>query len=185
MAWSPKNARRPAWWAAASLPKNNRRNRRERTRTGRKNLGRHDTQRMPSSEMPPPGTIMVRVRMMRHRRAPTVEHSGNANLGAKPLGIGGDHQRRLSRRREQQTVDRGFVVVGDIGDWTGQREHEMEIADGQQLGLALGEPFLGGGGLTLRAMPVAAAVVGNDSIGAVLAARDMAAKRYRAAALDG
>ena len=34
-------------------------------------------------------------------------------------------------------------------------------------------------------MPVAAAVVGNDSIGAVLAARDMAAERHRAAALDG
>src|SRR5476651_2318978 len=28
------------------------------TRTGRKNPGRHDTQRLPSSEMPPPGTIM-------------------------------------------------------------------------------------------------------------------------------
>src|SRR5215470_246345 len=34
-------------------------------------------------------------------------------------------------------------------------------------------------------MPVAAAVVGNDGIGAVLAARDMAAERHRAAALDG
>jgi hypothetical protein len=47
-------------------------------------------------------------------------------------------------------------VVGDIGDRTRQREHEVEIADGQQFGLALGEPFLGGGGLTLGAMPVAA-----------------------------
>jgi hypothetical protein len=34
-------------------------------------------------------------------------------------------------------------------------------------------------------MPVAAAVVGNDSLGAVLAARDMAAERHCAAALDG
>src|SRR5260370_36244402 len=33
-------------------------------------------------------------------------------------------------------------------------------------------------------MPIAAAVVGNDSMGTVLAARDMAAERYRAAALD-
>ncbi len=127
----------------------------------------------------------VHVRMMRHRRAPAVEHSGDADPGAKPLGIGGDRQGGLGRRREQQTVDRGFVVVGDIGDRTRQREHEVEIADGQQFGLALGEPFLGGGSLTLRAMPVAAAVVGNDSIGAVLAARDVTAERHRAAALDG
>ena len=60
-----------------------------------------------------------------------MEHSGNADLGAKTLGIGGDRQGGLSRRREQQTVDRGFVVVGDIGDWTGQREHQMEIAGGR------------------------------------------------------
>src|ERR1039458_9430645 len=33
-------------------------------------------------------------------------------------------------------------------------------------------------------MPVAAAVVGNDRVRAVLAARDMAAERHRAAALD-
>ena len=82
-----------------------------------------------------------------------------------------------------------------IGDRTRQREHEVEIADGQQFGLTFGEPLLGGGALTLGAMPVAAAVVGNDSIGAILAARDMAPtgqarglkahERHRAAALDG
>jgi len=49
---------------------------------------------------------------MRHRRAPTVEHSGNADLGAETLGIGGDRQGGLSRCREQQTVDRGF------GEWS-------------------------------------------------------------------
>ena len=50
---------------------------------------------------------------------------------------------------------------------------------------ALGEPLLGGGALTLRAMPITTAVVGNDGVGAVLAARDVAAERCRAAALDG
>ena len=39
--------------------------------------------------------------------------------------------------------------------------------------------------MTLGAMPVVAAVIGNDSFGAVLAARDMAAERDCAAALDG
>ncbi len=127
----------------------------------------------------------VHVGMMRHSRAPAVEHGGDADPGAKPLGIGGNRHRGLSRRRKQQTVDRGFVVVGNIGDRTRQGEDEVEVADGQQFGLALGEPFLGGGALTLGAMPVAAAIVGNHSMGAVLAARDMAAERHRAAALDG
>jgi hypothetical protein len=35
-----------------------RRNKRESTRTERKKPGRQDTQRWPSGEMPPPGTIM-------------------------------------------------------------------------------------------------------------------------------
>jgi hypothetical protein len=61
----------------------------------------------------------------------------------------------------------------------------VEIAHRQQLGLTLGEPLLGGGGLTLGAMPIAAAVVGNDRVGAILAARDMTAEGCRAAALDG
>jgi hypothetical protein len=60
----------------------------------------------------------VHMRVMRHRRAPAVKHSRDADLGAQPLGIGGDRQHGLRRRREQQTVDRGFVVVGDIGDRT-------------------------------------------------------------------
>jgi hypothetical protein len=114
-----------------------------------------------------------------------VKHSRDTDLGAKPLGISGDRQCGLSRCRKEQTVDRGFVVVGDIGDRARQREHEVEVADGQQFGLALGKPLVGDGALTLRAVPIAAAIVGNDGIGAVLAARDMAAECDRAAALDG
>ena len=37
---------------------NNRRNSMPSTRTGRRKAGRDETQRVPSSEMPPPGTIM-------------------------------------------------------------------------------------------------------------------------------
>src|SRR5450759_2372456 len=62
----------------------------------------------------------------------------------------------------------------------------MEVADGQQLGLALGQPLACSSALTLGAVPVAAAIVGDDGVSAllVLAARNMAAERHRAAALD-
>jgi hypothetical protein len=39
--------------------------------------------------------------------------------------------------------------------------------------------------LALRAVPVAAAVVGDRGVGAILAARDVSAQRRRAAVLDG
>ena len=39
---------------------------------------------------------------------------------------------------EQQIVDHALVLVGDIGDRRRHGEDDMEIANGQQLGLARG-----------------------------------------------
>src|SRR4029077_9122684 len=74
----------------------------------------------------------------------------------------------------------------DIGDRSRQCEHDVKVADGQQLRLTLGEPCLGGSALALGAVPVAAAIVDDDHVGAlvVLAARHMAAEHRRAAVLD-
>ena len=68
----------------------------------------------------------------------------------------------LGRGFEQDVVDHGLVLIGDVRDGGRQREHHMEVRHRQQIGLARGEPFLGGRALTLRTMPVATAVVGDD-----------------------
>jgi len=62
----------------------------------------------------------------------------------------------------------------------------MEVRHRQELGFALGQPLACGSALTLGAVPIAAAIVGDDGVSAalVLTARNMAAKRRRAAALD-
>jgi hypothetical protein len=77
-----------------------------------------------------------------------------------------------------------LFLVGDIGDLSWQREHHVIVRHRQQVGLTVGEPLLGGGALAPRGVPVATGVVGNGRIGAVLAARDMAAEGCRAAAFD-
>jgi hypothetical protein len=46
------------------------------------------------------------------------------------------------------------------------------IGHGQQFALAIGQPLLGSGGLTLRTVPVAAGVVGDAQVGAGLTAFD-------------
>src|ERR1700692_967712 len=61
----------------------------------------------------------------------------------------------------------------------------MEVPNRKQVGLPRGETLRRCGSLALWAMPVAAAVVRDDRMRAVLAARHMAAERRRAAALDG
>ena len=66
----------------------------------------------------------------------------------------------------------------------GQREHDVEVADRQQVGLALGEPGARRRALALGAVPVAAAVVGDPPMPAVLAGLDVAAQGSGAAVLD-
>ena len=53
-----------------------------------------------------------------------------------------------------------------------------------EIGLALGEPRAGGRPLALRAVPIAAAVVGDALVAAVRAGLDMTAKGRGAAVLD-
>ena len=100
------------------------------------------------------------------------------------LRIGGDRQHRLRRRPEQQVVDHRLVLEGDVGDLGRQREDDVEVADRQQVGLALGEPVRRRRALALGAVPVAAAVVGDAAVAAVLAGLDVAAERRGAAGLD-
>src|SRR3974377_2125183 len=102
---SPKNASRPAAWALASAARKSRRNSRESTRTGSRKPGLQRTQRLPSSEIPPPGTIIWRCGWGVHCRAPAVHHGGGADARAEVVGIGGDREQRLGRRVEQQVVD--------------------------------------------------------------------------------
>ena len=84
----------------------------------------------------------VHVRVMRHRRSPGVEHGCNANPRAEALGIGGDGKRCFGRRLHEQVIDDALVLISDVAQLTGQREDNVEVADGQQLSFTRGEPFL-------------------------------------------
>ena len=75
--------------------------------------------------------------------------------GAEVFGIGGNSQQRLGGRAEQQVVDDSLVLIGDRSDLSRQREHDVEITDRQQIGLARREPIRRLRALTLWAMAVA------------------------------
>jgi hypothetical protein len=91
-----------------------------------------------------------------------VQHGSQADPSAEMLRVRGDGDERLGRRLEQDVVDDGLVLVGDVGDRGRQREDPVVVGHVQQLGLAVGQPFPGGNGLALRAMPIAAGVVGDE-----------------------
>ncbi len=122
--------------------------------------------------------------VVRQCRSPGVEHGGDADPCAQVARIGGDRQHRLGRRVEQQVIDRGLVVERDVGNLGGQSEDNVEVADRQQVCLTFGQPGARGGALALGTVPVAAAVVGDPPMAAVLASLDMTAQGRSAAMLD-
>ncbi len=58
--------------------------------------------------------------MMGQRRAPGVEHGGQADAGAEMLGVGRDGDQGLGGGLEQDAIDRRLVLVGDVGDGPGR-----------------------------------------------------------------
>src|SRR3979490_1127972 len=83
-----------------------------------------------------------------------MSESGPADAGAEVFWVCRDGGQGLGRDLEQEVVDDGLVLVGDVGDGRRQREHRMKVRYRQQIGLARGEPFLGGRALTLRTMAI-------------------------------
>src|SRR6202163_3196044 len=126
----------------------------------------------------------VDVRVMGHGRAPGMEHGSDADAGTEVLWGSGDRGQGLGRDLEQQIVDDRLVVTGDVADRRRQREHDMEVRHRQQICFARRKPVLCRRALALRAVTVAARVVRDLGVCALLAARDMSAERRGAAALD-
>ena len=64
---------------------------------------------------------------------------------------------------EEQRVEDAGIALGERVQGVGQREYDVEILDGEQFGAAGGKPALFGEGLALRAVAVAAGIVGERS----------------------
>ena len=121
------------------------------------------------------------VRMMEQGLAPGMQHGDHAELGAEVAGVGGDHAQCLGRRSEQDGVDRRLVLEGDLRGCRRNGEDEVEVFHRQQFGLTGGEPLGAGLALALRAVLVAAGIVGVTDAAALPAVLDMAAECRRAA----
>ena len=122
--------------------------------------------------------------MMGQRRAPGVQHGGEADAGAQMLRVGGDGDEGLGGGPEQEVVDRSLVLERDRADRSRQGEDDVIIGNRQKLRLAVFEPLPRRRRLTLGAMPVAAGIVGDAFVRAVLAALDVSAERGGATGLD-
>ncbi len=98
---------------------------------------------------------------MGQRRTPGVEDGGEADARAEMLRIGGDRGQRLGGGPEQEVVDGGLVLERDGADRSRQGEDDVVVGNRQKLRLAFGQPLSCRRALTLRAVAVAAGLVGD------------------------
>ena len=125
------------------------------------------------------------MRMMDERLAPGVEDGEEADLGAKVAGIGGYGTACLGDGPEEETVDGGLVLGGDLGDRRGHGEDDVKVLGGKQIRAALFEPGGAGQRLTGRTVAVATRVVPDAPMTAMITLLDVAAEGGGAALLDG
>ena len=90
-----------------------------------------------------------------------MEDGGHAELSAEMLGVGRDGGERLGRAAEQDGIGHGLVLECDVSGGGRHGEDDVEIRYGKEFGLPFGEPLRACRALALRAMPIAAGVVGN------------------------
>src|SRR4051812_48852233 len=125
------------------------------------------------------------MRMMRECRSPGVQHQGCTDAGAQMLRVSSDGQQGLSGQIKQQAIDQRFVLIGDLGNRSRQREYHMVVLHRQQIALPRLEPAARSRALALGAMAVAAGVVGDLVTATTFTAQYMSPQRRAAALLDG
>ena len=93
--------------------------------------------------------------------APGVKNHGHTEFGAEMPGIGRDGGECLGRAAEQDGIDDGFVLEGNLSGGRRQREDDVEIRHGKEFGLPFGEPLRACRALALRAMPITTEAMGR------------------------
>ena len=126
---------------------------------------------------PAAGDDAMDVRMVRQRLPPSVQDGQAADPRSEPAVIGGQRGQGLNDGFEQDRIHSALVLEGDGRDWRGQREHDVEIGNRQQFGLARSQPLRPRRALTFWTMAITTGVIGDPRHATVVASLDMTAER--------
>src|SRR5262245_26463598 len=96
------------------------------------------------------------------------------------LGIPSELEQRLGSGPEERAVEHTRVVQGDRPQQVRQRKYDVEVLDRKQFPRAVLEPLRSGRSLALRTVAVAARVVGDTLMPALVADLDVTAESRRA-----
>jgi hypothetical protein len=127
----------------------------------------------------------VNVGMKQQILSPAVQNREETDLCAEVAGIGGNGLQRGGAGGEQDLIQQRLVAQNQIVELFRDGENHVVVIDGQQFSLPAIDPLRPGQILALRAMSVAAGVVGVSFFGAVAALLPMAPERGGTARFDG
>jgi hypothetical protein len=117
---------------------------------------------------------------------PGVQDTEEADLGPQMSGIAGDFEKSFCTGSEQQIVDDLLVVESQGRQLGRQSENHMDVGRGEKFAATCLQPAFAGACLTLRAVAISAAVIGDggamSTVGALI---DMAAECGGATAGNG
>src|SRR2546426_623087 len=108
----------------------------------------------------------------------------NSSGSAEVLRVGCNFEQRRRAAGKQKREQPPLVLPHQGYKHVRHAEDQVEVADGQQVLLALAEPLVASIGLTLGTVPVATRVVGDSLMTAARALIAMATERGGAAPCD-
>src|SRR5580693_4191993 len=122
---------------------------------------------------------------MKHQvLSPTVQHGEEANFGAEMFGVGGNGAQGFRSGPKENVVHHFLVLISDGGNLFWESKDDMEILGVEELGLTILDPLGPCQGLAFWAMAVAAGVVSNALVLALIALFQVAAEGGGPAELD-
>jgi hypothetical protein len=133
----------------------------------------------------PSGDNAMDVGMGLKRLSPGVQDGEETDVGTETLRIGRHFEQSGGAGFEQEFEQESLVLPDQGNEGMRHAEDQVEVADGQQFLLALGEPLVASVGLTLGAVPVAARVVRDSLMAAACALISMSTECSGAATRDG
>ena len=125
------------------------------------------------------------VRMKSELLIPGVQHAEEADLRTEVFWITCDLQKRFRTGAKQEIVDELFILQGEWRQLARKSEDNMHVGRREKLLAARCELAVASPCLTLRAVPIAARVVGDGTMSAASAFIEMAAERGGATPRNG
>jgi hypothetical protein len=97
---------------------------------------------------------------------PSVQHGKEADGGTEMPGVRGGGEESFRSSLKQDGIDLSGVLQCQATDLLWKREHDVEVRNGQQLRLPVGEPLGASGGLALGTVAITTRVEYFDAMSA-------------------